>query len=76
MHDHGLLQLVTEATRGENTLDLFLTNNKTLINRLQVIPGISDHNCLLVEGDISPIINNQSKRQIPLYKKAELGRFT
>ena len=71
MHDHGLLQLVTEATRGENTLDLFLTNNKTLINRLQVIPGISDHDCLLVEGDISPIINKQPKRQIPLYKKAD-----
>jgi hypothetical protein len=71
LDDNGLQQLVTEPTRGPNTLDLFITNNNTLINKVQVIPGISDHQAVLVEGDLSPIVNKQPKRQIPLYRKAD-----
>jgi hypothetical protein len=75
LDDNGLQQLVTEPTRGPNTLDLFITNNSTLINKVQVIPGISDHQAVLVDGDLSPIVNKQPKRQIPLYKKADWNQL-
>ena len=45
--DNYLDQLVIEPTRitedTENALDLFFSNNHTLVNKVQVIPGISDH---------------------------------
>lgn len=40
----GLTQKVNEQTRGQNTLDLIMTNIPELVNRVHVIPGISDHN--------------------------------
>jgi hypothetical protein len=63
--------MVTDPTRERNILDLFIVNNITLIKKVQVLPGISDHEAVLVEGDITPIINKQPKRQVPLYKKAD-----
>ena len=45
-NDFGLEQIVTEPTRGKNTLDLFFTTNPTLVERSTVIPGISDHDSI------------------------------
>ena len=63
LEDHGLAQLITKPTRGKKVLDFI---NKTL-----VIPGISDHDVVYVEGNISPITNDQKCILIPLYKKAD-----
>ena len=56
--NHFLDQLVTEPTRitedTENTLDLFFCNNSTLVNRIEIIPGISDHECVYVESSLRP----------------------
>ena len=71
----GLEQLVTEPTRGMVTLDLAITNNPTRVNSVKVIPGISDHDCVQVELDISPIRNHQAPRDIPLYGKAKWEEF-
>jgi hypothetical protein len=73
--DNGMDQLVNEPTRGENILDLFATNNPTLINKVQVIPGISDHQAVLIEGELSPTLRKQQKRQVPLYGKANWDGF-
>ena len=59
LEDHGLQQLVTTPTREKNILDLFLTNNPTRIESIKVIPGISDHEAVLVEGCITPATNKQ-----------------
>ena len=67
----GLEQVVKEPTRGLNTLDLFITNNSTLVNEVQVIPGISDHQAVLADCDLTPITNKQPKRKIPLYSKTD-----
>lgn len=78
LHDYGLQQMVRDPTREGTILDLFLTNNKTLINKVQTIPGISDHDCVLVTGNLSPITHKQSRREIPLYSKANwegLGKY-
>jgi hypothetical protein len=54
LHDQGFSQLVEAPTRGDNTLDIFTTNNRTVINKVQVIPGIGDHDGILIEADIAP----------------------
>ena len=41
--DHNLIQTVTKPTRYENVLDLFLTINSTLVNKVEIILGFSDH---------------------------------
>ena len=46
--ENGLQQEVTEPTRGENILDIVLTNNDRLI-KTTVIPGISDHNIVMID---------------------------
>jgi len=71
LSDSNLTQLITEPTRGASTLDLFITNNETLISKTQVIPGLSDHEIVYVEGDIKPIIHRQKRCEDPFYKKAD-----
>ena len=39
----SLSQMVTFPTRLDNTLDVFLTNRPSLVNRCEPIPGVSDH---------------------------------
>ena len=39
----GLSQMVTFPTRLDNTLDVFLTNRLSLVNRCEPIPEVSDH---------------------------------
>ena len=46
LHEYSLFQTVSEPTRGENTLDLFLTSNPTLVNKRQIKPGLADHNVM------------------------------
>ena len=62
LNDNGLTQLVTKPTRLENTLDLMKTNNPTRVNRTKILPGISDHEVVLCELDITPKTNKQIKR--------------
>ena len=73
--DHGLTQITDKPTRDENILDLVAINNPTLLNRLEVIPGISDHDAVFAELDISPKTHNQLKRDIPIYKKANWDKM-
>ena len=51
-------QMVTEPTKRDKILDLFLTTNSTLVNDSRVTPGISDH-----DGYI-PIIDMNIKPQV------------
>jgi hypothetical protein len=66
-----LTHLVTQPTRQNNTLDLFLCNNPSLIKNVKILPGIADHDAVLVKGNISPIVNNQKPRKIYLFKRAD-----
>ena len=73
--DHGLYQLVEEPTRQENTLDLMITRNPTLIHKVSVIPGDSDHDCPVVELDTKPTRQNIKPRKVLQYGKADWGAF-
>ena len=50
--DLGLTQTVDEPTRGDNILDLFFINNTSLITNTSVIPGVSDHEAVVVESKL------------------------
>ena len=52
--DHGLIQVVDKPTRQEHVLDLLAVNNPTLVNRVEIILGISDHDVVFVKIDINP----------------------
>src|SRR5437870_144741 len=71
LNDHGLTQIITKPTRDSNILDLFLTNNETLITKFDTLPslGESDHDVVLVESLIKPILNKAAPRLKPLYNK-------
>ena len=69
--NHGMSQIVDQRTRGENTLDFIAVNYFTLANRTEILPGISDHDALFAEIDITPKRHGQAKRKISLYKKAD-----
>lgn len=75
--DSGLTQMVKEPTFYENTLDLFFTNNPSIVYNTQVIPGISNdgHHAVYVEIDISPIRKSTKPRKVHCYKKADWDGF-
>jgi hypothetical protein len=70
LHEFNLIQLVQKPTRLNNILDLMITNNPSIVNRTEILPGISDHDAVFCEIDINPSKLQQPKRQIPQYKKA------
>ena len=65
--------MVTEPTRHspDNTLDLFLTSNPTLIQRVDILPGLGDHDVVLAEGLIKPVFQKQKPRKVHLFAKAD-----
>ena len=69
LQDNTLQQIVTKPTRNNNILDLFITNRPTLLNRFEIIPGISDHGIVYVDTNIVPHRQRPTKRKIYLWKK-------
>ena len=45
----GMEQLVDFPTRGDNTLDIIITNRPSLINRCEGMPGLSDHDIVYAD---------------------------
>ena len=75
LDDCGLTKLVEVPTRERNTLDLMIIDNSTIVCQVRLVPGISDHDCPLVDLDIRPIRHTQKQRKIPLYRKARWEEF-
>ena len=82
LSDAGMEQLNTSPTRGQNILDLFLSNNPSLVQHVRVIPGISDHDIVLSDSLIKPLRVNIKPVKSYQYHKGnftkinfELGRF-
>ena len=70
--DQHLEQIVREATRETNILDLVFTNNPTLINNAQSMPPLcsSDHNCVFIDMNVKPVTCKQPPRRTLKYKQA------
>ena len=67
--------MVSEPTRitedTANVLDLFFSNNESLVNRVEVIPGISDHEAVYVESSLRPAKAVTLPRKVFCYNKAD-----
>ena len=68
--DTGLVQVVKEPTRLGNTLDIVLTNCPSLIPRVEVIPGLSDHRVVYFEYITRPETRKNAARPILLFQRA------
>ncbi|XP_070198749.1 uncharacterized protein [Littorina saxatilis] len=68
--DTGMEQVVKEPTRRDNTLDIVLTNCPSLIPRVEVIPGLSDHRIVYFEYTTRPETLKNVARPILLYQRA------
>ena len=77
--DCFLDQMVTEPTRTtektQNVLDLFFTNNQSLMNRVEIIPGIGDHDAVMVESSLRPHKVAKPTRKVYIYKKSDYAGF-
>ena len=62
LDDSGLIQL--------DTLDLTLSNNPSSIMNVSVLPGVSGHDCPLINIYPEPIRYKQEPTEIPLFNKA------
>ena len=72
MFDAGCEQVVNFATKAVNTLDLFFTNRPSLVNKCLPLPGLSDHDIVLVDTNITPARQKPLKRVIYLWKKLNI----
>ncbi|MES9994057.1 MAG: reverse transcriptase family protein, partial [Candidatus Thiodiazotropha sp.] len=75
LDDFGLVQMVTEPTRSENVLDLFLTSNHTLVHKIEIAPGIADHDVMVADINLKPNVERQNPRSVPLYRKTDWQGF-
>ena len=49
----GLIQMVDSPTRGNNILDIFATNRPGLIQKVEVTPGLSDHEVIKIVSSLA-----------------------
>ena len=64
-------QIVVFPTRGDNALDLLLTNRVSLLNKCRDIPGLGDHqSTILADIECHPKKQKPISRKIYLWKKA------
>ena len=61
--------LITETT--SHILELFFTRNQTLINKVEVIPGISDHEAVFIESSLKPMKVKTLAKKVYQYRKAD-----
>ena len=54
----------------DNILDLFLTNSPTQIQDVTIIPGLSDHDAVMIRSKTKPPTPKQVQRRVPLYHRA------
>ena len=66
----GMEQLVKEPTREDNILDLVVTNTPQLIPRLEIMPGLGDHDIVYFEYIAKLDHNIRKPRPVKIYKKA------
>ena len=67
--------MVRKPTRKGNVLDLFLTSNRTLVNKVEILSGISDHEISISNVSIKPKMSRQKPRLILIYRKVDWDKF-
>ena len=68
-------QVVDKPTRMENILDLFFTNRPSLVNQVQIKPGISDHEMVCIDSAIRPAKVKPVQRKVYLWRKGDIDQL-
>lgn len=68
--DFNLFQVISEPTRGSNTLDLLLTSSPENIGNILFINGFSDHKVLQLPISVPSTFNGSTTKKIRDYNKA------
>ena len=63
LNTFGFTQIVNFATRDKHTLDIFCTNRPSFVKQCFPLPGIGDHDTVVVESSAMIQINPRSKEQ-------------
>ena len=69
----GVEQLVEAQTRGNSILDLFFTSHSSLVSKCKPIPGMGDHDAVLVDTLTKPQRSKPVHRKTYLWDKADLA---
>jgi hypothetical protein len=72
IHSCGAEQVVNFSTRHNMTLDLFLTNRPSQVNKCTAAPDISDHAIVQIRATTSARRTKPLQRKIYQWKKANL----
>ena len=64
-------QLITQPTRGTNILDLCFTSHPDLSLGFTIVPGLSDHDAVIVSFVSKLYLPNQLPRKVPIYKNVD-----
>ena len=75
MDDIGLEQQVLFPTRNETTLDLYFTNRPSLVNKCTSLPGIGDHDIVLITTSVVANRSKPVRRKIYLWRKADTEKL-
>ncbi|KAL3853831.1 hypothetical protein ACJMK2_017332 [Sinanodonta woodiana] len=73
--NNDLQQMVTEATRGNNILDLLFTTNPALVYNIEIHPGMSDLGVIITDINLKAKTSKKKPRKVHLFKKADWDNF-
>ena len=63
----------SSPTREKNLLDLYFTNNPTLVRQVKMRPGLGDHDsAIMVDSLIKPLVNKSVSRKVYQLHKRNL----
>jgi len=66
-----LEQIVLKPTRGDNILDLCFTSHPDRINQCIIVPGLSDHDAVIVEVLYNLPFSRKPKKRVYCYNRAD-----
>ena len=64
-----LEQIILEPTRGDNILDLCFTSHPGSIHHYKTVPGLSDHDAVIIEILYNIPINKRLKKRVYCYNR-------
>ena len=70
-NDNSLQQMQEIPTRDGNVLDLTFSTNPSLIRNLNNIPGLADHEAIIVDSYVRPIFSKKQKKKTYDFRKAD-----
>ena len=71
LDEHSLTNTQYQSTREDKNLDLHLTTRPSLIRSQSLIPGISDHDIIVVDSDIKPTYSAKLPRKVYSFNSAK-----